>query len=306
MAEQIEELIDLLEKIEQDLTANKDTRAGAKEILNRIMNFEFLALLNFWVKVLRPIDRVQKNFQSSTINFYDSGKDLEALVEHFNNERDTIVDESIRKGLELCEKLNINDTTRSRRQTIPRETNLRRMMIASLDRLQVEIKDRFNRLFDLHKKFGLFMDVEALMYREIPDLEDKCEMVSKYLDTDIDKATLMAEIEDCRMLLKVRSSKLKSASELLNFIISYGDEMVFPNLRTVLQILCTIATSIASCERSFSKLKLIKSYLRASMTEERLNSLAMLSVEHETLEEIDFSDLIDKFAVAKARRINFG
>jgi len=69
----------------------------------------------------------------------------------------------------------------------------------------------------------------------------------------------------------------KTTSELLTFIISYGKE-VFTNLWISLQILLTIAVSIATCERSFSKLKLILTYLRASMGQDRLSDLALLSV----------------------------
>ncbi|CAM1332824.1 Uncharacterised protein r2_g4204 [Pycnogonum litorale] len=91
--------------------------------------------------------------------------------------------------------------------------------------------------------------------------------------------------------------------DLLGFIVFYGDD-VFPNLRISLQILLTIAVSIASCERSFSKLKLILSYLRASMGQDRLSDLALLSVERETLETTDFDDVIDQFATVKSRKIN--
>ncbi len=65
-----------------------------------------------------------------------------------------------------------------------------------------------------------------------------------------------------------------------------------------------IAVSIASCERSFSKLKLILSYLRASMGQDRLSELALLSIEKETLENINFDNVIDEFATVKSRRIN--
>ena len=85
-----------------------------------------------------------------------------------------------------------------------------------------------------------------------------------------------------------------------HMVMKYG----FPNLRIALQILLTIAVSIASCERSFSKLKLILSYLRASMGQDRLADLALLSVEKETAEKIDFDDIINKFASMKARKIN--
>lgn len=106
------------------------------------------------------------------------------------------------------------------------------------------------------------------------------------------------------MLLTTRGDSLPSTPlKLISFIVSYGDD-VFPNLRIALQILLTIAVSIASCERSFSKLKLILSYLRASMGQDRLCDLALLSVEKETFDKINFNDIIDKFAGMKARKIN--
>jgi hypothetical protein len=77
-----------------------------------------------------------------------------------------------------------------------------------------------------------------------------------------------------------------------------------PNLRISLQILLTIAVFIARCERSFSKLKLILSYLRASMGQARLSNLALLSIERETLEKINFDNVIDQFATAKSRKMN--
>ena len=75
-------------------------------------------------------------------------------------------------------------------------------------------------------------------------------------------------------------------------------------MRIALQILLTIAVSIASCERSFSKLKLILPYLRASMGQSRLCDLALLSIERKMTEEIDFDNIIKQFASAKARKIN--
>ena len=93
------------------------------------------------------------------------------------------------------------------------------------------------------------------------------------------------EIGDCRMLLSNRTEgQPETPLALLGFIVTFGDG-VFPNLRISLQILLTIQVSIASCERSFSKLKLILSYARASMGQDRLSDLALLSVERKTLEK---------------------
>ena len=60
--------------------------------------------------------------------------------------------------------------------------------------------------------------------------------------------------------------------------------------------------TVAGGERAFSKLKLIKIYLRSTMSQDRLCSLAMLSIESQLARKLDFKDLISDFACKKARR----
>ncbi|GJR27160.1 zinc finger MYM-type protein 1-like protein [Tanacetum coccineum] len=70
-----------------------------------------------------------------------------------------------------------------------------------------------------------------------------------------------------------------------------------------LRVLLTIPITVASAERSFSKLKLLKSYLRFTMSQERLNGLALIAIENRLLESVDYEDLINNFASKNARRI---
>ena len=72
-----------------------------------------------------------------------------------------------------------------------------------------------------------------------------------------------------------------------------------------LKLYLTVAVSIASCERSFSKLKLIKAYLRSTVGESRLSALAILSIESDLVETLSFDDIISEFASMKARLLNF-
>ncbi|XP_025410169.1 52 kDa repressor of the inhibitor of the protein kinase-like [Sipha flava] len=46
----------------------------------------------------------------------------------------------------------------------------------------------------------------------------------------------------------------------------------------LLKILCTLPISTATPERMFSNLKRVKTYLRNTMKEDRLNGLTMLSI----------------------------
>ncbi|KAK4873992.1 hypothetical protein RN001_013352 [Aquatica leii] len=51
---------------------------------------------------------------------------------------------------------------------------------------------------------------------------------------------------------------------------------IFPNVKILLQVLATIPVSTCSVERSLSSLKQFKTYLRTTMTEDRLNGLAAM------------------------------
>ena len=57
----------------------------------------------------------------------------------------------------------------------------------------------------------------------------------------------------------------------------------FANVEIVLRLYLFMFVTNCTGERSFSKMKLIKSYLRNIMGKDRLSSLTLLSSEHEKL-----------------------
>lgn len=72
----------------------------------------------------------------------------------------------------------------------------------------------------------------------------------------------------------------------------------FPILRECLMVALTFGTSNATVERSFSSLRQIKTYLRSTMSQERLDSLALLSIERSFSSRLwdCLDDLVMKFA----------
>ena len=108
-------------------------------------------------------------------------------------------------------------------------------------------------------------------------------------------------------------SKLKVLKEVFQInenypinVLNYTKRLEsFPNACIAFRILLTIPVTVASAEKSFSKLKLMKSYLRSTMSQERLSGLAILSIENEMLAELECKNLICNFASQKARKINF-
>ena len=88
--------------------------------------------------------------------------------------------------------------------------------------------------------------------------------------------------------------------DLLQWVYKWKLQESLTNFVVTLRIFLTITVSTASCERSFSKLKLIKMYQRPAMSQERLSNLAILSIEGDFI--VDLNTVIEKFAQIKTRQ----
>lgn len=105
-----------------------------------------------------------------------------------------------------------------------------------------------------------------------------------------------------KLLCREENKNIKSLMEFLSFVEQY--KQAFECIYNLVKICILIPISTASCERSFSSMKRIKSYLRTRMTNERLNNISILSVEKDISKLIDFNDVVEKFAsLNKIRRI---
>eukprot|EP00268_Persea_americana_P057483 TRINITY_DN6893_c0_g1_i5.p1 TRINITY_DN6893_c0_g1~~TRINITY_DN6893_c0_g1_i5.p1 ORF type:complete len:136 (-),score=19.62 TRINITY_DN6893_c0_g1_i5:701-1108(-) len=124
--------------------------------------------------------------------------------------------------------------------------------------------------------------------------------LSKDALSDIDGRNLFSEL---KVLKENLPKETKKPIDVLNYLKVMDG--CFPNAWIAYRILLTIPVTVASGERSLSKLKLIKSYLRSTMSQERLNGLAMLSIEKAIVDKIDYAALISTFAAKNARRVVF-
>ena len=91
---------------------------------------------------------------------------------------------------------------------------------------------------------------------------------------------------------------------MLNALAEYKLETIFPNLSVSLRICLTVSFIVALAERSFSKLKFIKIYLRSTMGQNRLTNLARLSIESDIAKHIDFDGVICSFTKQKGTQGN--
>lgn len=99
-------------------------------------------------------------------------------------------------------------------------------------------------------------------------------------------------------------NNIKTIAEFLQYLIISNSTVCksFPNITKALILYMTLPVSNASAERSFSKLKLIKTFLRNRMTQERLDHLSILAIENDEAANIDTKESPNTFAQMQARK----
>jgi hypothetical protein len=102
---------------------------------------------------------------------------------------------------------------------------------------------------------------------------------------------------ELKVLQVTLPDNLMSTSEILHFVKAAD---CYPNVSIAYRILLTIPMTVASAERSFSKLKQLKNCLRSTMLQERLNGLTMCSIEKDILDKINLDTVLEDFASRNA------
>ena len=76
---------------------------------------------------------------------------------------------------------------------------------------------------------------------------------------------------------------MKNLPAHISYTLKQTDPLIFPNIFTMLRILAVLPFTTCTCERSISVLCGMETYLRSTMTQERLNGLALLHI-HRNIE----------------------
>ena len=95
--------------------------------------------------------------------------------------------------------------------------------------------------------------------------------------------------------------------KILLYLEEHGVPKVFNKITKLLRILITIPMTSVEAERTFSSLKRIKTFLRNTMGQSRLNSLSVISISRDLLKNCTSfkEEVMEKFINQKERKMNF-
>ena len=173
----------------------------------------------------------------------------------------------------------------------------RNLMIPFLDHITTELEGRF----------GPIHQTKVKLLSLIPSLAASYPLASIKEVGDLYKADLQSphllSTEFSRWKNRFSSTPVANRPDTLEKALQMCDEDNFPNISILLVIACTLPVTTCKTERSNSQLKLLKTYLRSTMTEERLSSLAIIKIHRDTVANLDIDKLVVDFANKHPRRM---
>jgi hypothetical protein len=130
--------------------------------------------------------------------------------------------------------------------------------------------------------------------------EEQLRVLLEHFRDDIDFRRLPAQLQ-----VLANISTPSPVSQLLHAVkavsrIGDGERGLIPDVMVLLKLCLMLPASTASAERSFSTLRRIKSYLRGTISQERLNHLMVLNTYKEKVDKLDEAELVKSFIDASA------
>ena len=99
------------------------------------------------------------------------------------------------------------------------------------------------------------------------------------------------------------SISMSSLQSLATTMVTLKHNLLYKHFYQLVVFILTLPITSASCERAHSKVDIVKSAVRSSMTSERLEDFILISSEKTVLDSIELDVIVDKFA-AKTRALH--
>jgi hypothetical protein len=183
------------------------------------------------------------------------------------------------------------------RNNVPAEYYKRSITIPFLDHLLSQLQSRFSSDQQLVAR-GLSL-VPAIMKESVSTWKKNVMDLATFYESDlpsVDNIDMEIVCWETKWKDHVGELPSKPKETLAHCNFNY-----FPNIHTLLRIICTLPVTSCSCERSISGLKRLKTYLRSTMGQERLNGLAMMHFHYDL--DVDHDAVLDMFARKHPRRM---
>ena len=282
-------------------------RSEAQQILASITTFDFIIVFMSIYQYLSHLSGITFKLQNSALDIVEAYGMIEGIRglyklerQNIDNNFQVIYDHSCRMAEKVGSSVSMPRIAarQQHRSNISSDTPLdyykKNVAIPFLDHISTHLAEQFSSLtITAGSILGI---VPSVMHSKEIDLS---RIVEVYHD-DLPSPELL-ELEIMRWKSKYSDVPYDKLPSSPSSAIKDCDTEIYPNIRILLQLACTIPVTSCECEWSASALRRLNNYMRSSMGKERLANLALLHIHYE--QQINVESVIDMFASFHPRRM---
>ena len=302
-------ILTVLEGILEEYRGNFEACCQARGVLTTMETFQFLFGVAISEKVFCITDKLSKALQKKDLSAIAAKKYASVTICALKELRNDLKFgefwlETTAKAIEL----GVSEPTLPRKRKTPRrfdeasgstyhdatpEDMYKRYYFEIIDTIIGEVERRL-----ASPSFTLYAKMEELLQlategKDIPNM-----LLNEVVDHFIDDLQLSDLRTELGLLKNVMASMEFSYSNVKTKVGEYKE--ILPQLMKLLQLLLVIPAISATSDRSFSSLRLIKTYLRTTTSQERLNYLMMIFIHKER--PIDLKGAMEEFIQRNTER----
>lgn len=273
----------------------------------RSLDGSFLVTMEILGTILQITKPLSQNLQSKSQNVHNAVESVKDCINVLNKYRadDTFTDIFKRASELYGEEIPIPRLVgrQKHRSNISASTSLeyykRSVFYPFLDTCISQLNERFAAHAEKAYQLAALLP-SCCESSTFTTIEGACSLYEKFLPDG--KDAVKPELERWKAYWS-RQPTNERTSDVQEALLVAKKLGTYPSLVELLHIFLTVPVTTATGERAFSALKYIKSYLRSTMSENRLNGLSHLYINKDI--GLNYNHVIDEFSKQSGHRLKF-
>ena len=307
-----------------DVARDTETKARIGGVSAQMTKFDFLFGLILGEMLLRHTDNLSKTLQKKSISAAEGQHVGRMVIDTLQSLRtEESYDFFWTKVSTMAETadIDVEEPQLPRRRKTPKRYDdgltigdfhdtpkayYRQLYYEAIDSIVSALKDRFDQ-----PGYGVYCKLEELLVKASckENFKASLDFVCSFYKDDFNSDTLCAQLVTFGLDFQAAYKDEKTKPTIFDIrdyfkSLSHAQRQLLDQVCRAVQLILVMPATNATSERSFSALRRVKSYLRSTMGQQRLNNLMVLQVHRDRTDSLNLVDVANDFVKDSDQRAN--
>lgn len=305
-----------------ELVRDTESKARINGVCSQMKTFDFLFGVVLGEMILRHSDNLSQTLQKRTTSAAEGQVIAKMVIDTIAKLR-TEFDLFWEKVVKIAESVEIEEPQLPRQRKVPRRLDdgntsshfhhespkayYRQVYYEAIDNTISCLSDRFDQ-----PGYRLYSNLEQLLIKasQQQDFSDPFKAICDFYKDDLLPKELEAQlhtfgIDYQRAMKESGNIEQPTIFDIRAYFqgLSVAQRCLLGQVGVVVQLILVMPATNASSERSFSALRRVKTYLRSTMGQQRLNNLMVLHVHKDRCDSLRLKEVVNDFVADSEHRL---